>query len=87
MPIKRKISNGYIITEIVIYDIKGEHFYRARSNVKYFDDFVNMLNENSYYVVPFSTVSNTGTKIIIQTLNKMVVTLIYNESKIEFYKN
>ena len=45
LPIKRKISNGYIITEIVIYDIKGEHFYRARSNVKYFDDFVNMLNE------------------------------------------
>jgi hypothetical protein len=87
LPIKRKISNGYIITEIVIYDIKGEHFYRARSNVKYFDDFVNMLNENSYYVVPFSTVSNTGIKITIQTLNKMVVTLIYNESRIEFYKN
>ena len=87
LPIKRKVANGYIITDVVVYDIKGEHFYLARSNVKYFDDFVNMLNENSYYVVPFSTVSNTGTKTIIQTLNNMVVTLIYNESKIEFYKN
>ena len=52
----------------------------------WFDDFVNVLNENSYYVIPFSTVSGTGGRIMIQTANKLFLTLIYEGSKIEFHK-
>ena len=86
LPIKKKIANGYGISDIVVYSIKDEHFYRAKSSDKWFDDFVNVLNENSYYVIPFSTVSGTGGRIMIQTANKLFLTLIYEGSKIEFHK-
>lgn len=86
LPIKKKIANGYGISDIVVYSIKEEHFYRAKSSDKWFDDFVNVLNENSYYVIPFSTVSGTGGRIMIQTANKLFLTLIYEGSKIEFHK-
>ena len=86
LPIKRKVSDGYIITDVVVFDIKGEHFYRARTNDKDFDYFVNILNENSYYVIPFGTVSNTGGRIMIETSNRLFLTLIYDYSKIEIAK-
>ena len=86
LPIKRKVSDGYIITDVVVFDIKGEHFYRAKLGDKDFDSFVKVLNENSYYVIPFGTVSNTGGRIMIETSNRLFLTLIYDGSKIEITK-
>ncbi len=85
LPIKKKTDNGYVIIDIVICDFVREHFYRGKSETRWFEDFVNVLNENNYFVIPFSTLSNTGSKIIIQT-SKMVVILIYEGSRVEFYK-
>ena len=86
LPIKRKVSDGYIITDVVVFDIKGEHFYRAKLGDKDFDSLVKVLNENSYYVIPFGTVSNTGGRIMIETSNRLFLTLIYDYSKIEIAK-
>lgn len=86
LPIKKRVGEGFVITEIIICDFRQEYFYRAKSDTKWFDDFVNVLNENTYFVVPFNTLSNNGSKIIIQTSN-MVVMLIYDGLKVEFYKD
>lgn len=86
LPVKKKTDNGYVIIDIVVCDFLREHFYRAKSDVKWFDDFANVLNENNYFVIPFDTLSNNGSRIVIQTLS-MVVTLIYDGSRIEFYKD
>lgn len=86
LPVKKKVSDGYIITDIIICDLVREHFYRAKSNIKWFDDFANVLNNSTYHVIPFNTLSNNGSKIFIQT-SKMVVILIYDDSRIEFYKD
>lgn len=85
LPLKKQSGNGYVITGIVICDFRNEHFYKCDNRVKFFDDFVEILNTNSYFVIPFSTLSSNGSKIFIQTSN-MVVILIYDGSRIEFYK-
>ena len=85
LPIKKKVENGYVITNVVVCDLVREHFYKANADAKFFDDFVNVLNENTYYVIPFNTLSNNGSKIIIQT-SRMAVILTYDGSKLEFYK-
>ena len=85
-PIKKKVAKGYIITDIIVQDIAGEHFYRAKLGDKDFDSLVKVLNENSYYVIPFGTVSNTGGRIMIETSNRLFLTLIYDGSKIEIAK-
>ena len=86
LPIKKKEGNGYIITDIVVCDFKREHFYRAKSDTKWFEDFAEVLNSNTYFVIPFNTLSNNGSKIIIQT-SRMSVILTYDGSKVEFYKD
>lgn len=86
LPLKKKSENGYIITGIVICDLQHEHFYKCDSRVKFFDDFVEVLNNNTYFVIPFTTLSNNGSKIFIQT-SQMVVILVYDGSRIEFYKD
>ena len=86
LPLKKKNENGYIITGIVICDLQHEHFYKCDSRVKFFDDFVEVLNSNTYFVIPFTTLSNNGSKIFIQT-SQMVVILVYDGSRIEFYKD
>jgi hypothetical protein len=70
----------------VICDLQHEHFYKCDSRVKFFDDFVEVLNSNTYFVIPFTTLSNNGSKIFIQT-SQMVVILVYDGSRIEFYKD
>ncbi len=86
LPIKKKEGEGYSITQVIVYDIKRDHFYRAKADTKWFDSFVDVLNSNSYFIIPFNTLSSLCDKTIIQT-SKLTVILTYDGSKMEFYKD